>query len=131
MTTLGTSPPAAPTADPVEVERTFPPPWLRRAGSWFLNGYAVLGLLYLFAPIFVIVLFSFNAPKGRFNIVWQRFTLDNWAHPFAEKELVDAFDALFGGHDLRSSSRRMPSALPQSPDCSYMASDSSRSSRGM
>lgn len=81
----------APTAPPAEVERAFPPPWLRRVGSRFLNVYAALGVLYLFAPIFVIVAFSFNQPKGRFNIVWERFTLDNWAHPFKEKPLVDAF----------------------------------------
>lgn len=91
MTALQARPPAAPPAEPAEVEHAFPPPWLRRAGSRFLNLYAALGLLYLFAPLFVIVLFSFNEPKGRFNIVWQRFTLDNWAHPFAEEELVDAF----------------------------------------
>jgi spermidine/putrescine transport system permease protein len=79
-------------ADPeVEMERVFPPPWMRRAGNRFLNVYAGLALLYLFLPIFVIVLFSFNAPKGRFNLVWQGFTLDNWAHPFAVPELVDAF----------------------------------------
>ena len=74
------------------VERAFPPPWVRRAGSHFLNAYAALGLVYLFAPIFVIVLFSFNEPKGRFNLVWQRFTFDNWRHPFAVPELVDAFE---------------------------------------
>jgi spermidine/putrescine transport system permease protein len=39
----------------------------------------------------VNVLFSFNAPKGRFNLVWQSFTLDNWKDPFAIPELVDAF----------------------------------------
>ncbi|HUV09968.1 MAG TPA: ABC transporter permease [Acidimicrobiia bacterium] len=64
---------------------------MRRAGSQLLNLYAVLGFIYLFIPIFVIVLFSFNQPKGRFNIVWQQFTLDNWADPFAIPELVDAF----------------------------------------
>lgn len=73
------------------VERVFPPPWMRRWGSRLLNIYAGLGLLYLFLPIFVIVLFSFNAPKGRFNLIWQRFTLDNWKDPFAIPELVDAF----------------------------------------
>ena len=36
-------------------------------------------------PIFVIVAFSFNKPKGKFNAVWQEFTLDNWLHPFADK----------------------------------------------
>jgi spermidine/putrescine transport system permease protein len=74
-----------------EMERVFPPPWLRRLGSRFLDVYAGLGLLFLFLPIFVIVAFSFNEPKGRFNLVWQGFTLENWAHPFAVPELVDAF----------------------------------------
>jgi spermidine/putrescine transport system permease protein len=74
-----------------ELERVFPPPWLRRLGSRLLNLYAALALVYLFLPIFVIVAFSFNAPKGRFNLVWQHFTFDNWKHPFAVPELVDAF----------------------------------------
>jgi spermidine/putrescine transport system permease protein len=64
---------------------------MRKVGSQFLNVYAGLALVYLFLPIFVIVLFSFNAPKGRFNLVWQSFTLDNWKDPFAIPELVDAF----------------------------------------
>jgi spermidine/putrescine transport system permease protein len=29
-------------------------------------------------PIAVVILFSFNRPAGRFNYVWQEFTLDNW-----------------------------------------------------
>jgi len=52
--------------------------------------YAALGLLYLFLPIFVIVLFSFNQPIGNFNIEWQRFTIDNWLAPFADRGLTDA-----------------------------------------
>ena len=75
----------------VEVQRSFPPPWIRRAGSWFLNVYAGLGLLYLFIPIAVIVAFSFNAETSNFNIEWDGFTFSNWAHPFAEQGLVDAF----------------------------------------
>jgi len=66
------------------------PPWLGRLGSRLLNAYAVLGFAYLFAPIVVIVLFSFNAPRGKFNLVWQHFTLDSWSHPFAKRELTDA-----------------------------------------
>jgi len=77
-------------AEPL-MERVFPPPWLRKLGSRFLNLYAGLALVYLFLPIFVIILFSFNQPKGRFNLVWQQFTLDNWKDPFAIPELVDAF----------------------------------------
>ncbi len=61
-----------------------------RIGRAGINVVAGLSLLYLFVPIFVIVAFSFNAPKGKFNAVWQGFTLDNWMNPFADSALVDA-----------------------------------------
>lgn len=64
---------------------------LGRWGDRLLVLYAAAGFVYLFVPIVVIVVFSFNRPKGKFNLVWQRFTLDNWAHPFARKELTAAF----------------------------------------
>ena len=35
-------------------------------------------VLFLFAPIAVMILFSFNDPAGRQNITWQGFTLDNY-----------------------------------------------------
>lgn len=73
-----------------QVARAFPPPWLRTLGSKLLNVYAGFVLLVLFAPIFVIVLFSFNDPAGRFNLVWQGFTLDAWLDPFKVQPLVDA-----------------------------------------
>jgi spermidine/putrescine transport system permease protein len=47
------------------------------------------GLLY--GPPLVTVLFSFNAPRGRFNLVWHQFTLDNWLHPFRDASLTQAF----------------------------------------
>ena len=43
-----------------------------------LTAYALLAVGYLMLPIAVVILFSFNAPKGRFNYVWQGFTLDHW-----------------------------------------------------
>jgi spermidine/putrescine transport system permease protein len=43
-----------------------------------LTVYAVLVCVYLMLPIAVVILFSFNAPKGRFNYVWEGFTFDNW-----------------------------------------------------
>jgi spermidine/putrescine transport system permease protein len=58
---------------------------------WTLNGFAALVLVYLFVPLAWIVWFSFNDPKGKFNLVWQRFTLDNWRHPFSNENLTDAF----------------------------------------
>ena len=50
----------------------------RLIGAW-----AILALVYLFIPIFVVALFSFNDPRGRFNLTWQGFTFDHWLHPFA------------------------------------------------
>ncbi len=47
-----------------------------------LPAYAALALAYLFLPIAVVIAFSFNDPKGRFNYTWTGFTLKNWAHPF-------------------------------------------------
>jgi len=52
--------------------------------------WSALALLYLFLPIFIVVLFSFNDPKGRFNYTWEGFTLDHWKHPFAVEGLGTA-----------------------------------------
>ncbi|MGH3127693.1 MAG: ABC transporter permease [Gaiellaceae bacterium] len=43
-----------------------------------LTVYALLVCVYLMLPIAVVIMFSFNAPEGRFNYVWNEFTLDNW-----------------------------------------------------
>jgi len=47
-----------------------------------LSVYAALALGYLFLPIGVVVAYSFNNPKGRFNFTWQGFTWANWTNPF-------------------------------------------------
>ena len=46
-----------------------------------LGIWSVLALLYLFIPVFIVVLFSFNDNQGRFNFTWQGFTLRHWAAP--------------------------------------------------
>jgi len=43
-----------------------------------LTVYAILAFAYLMLPIAVVILFSFNQPAGRFNYVWEGFTLENW-----------------------------------------------------
>ena len=43
----------------------------------------------------MIVVFSFNDPQGRFNFTWQGFTLDHWAHPFANPDLATAMKNSF------------------------------------
>jgi spermidine/putrescine transport system permease protein len=42
--------------------------------------YSLLFFIYLLLPIAVVAVFSFNNPTGRFNYVWQGFTLDNWRY---------------------------------------------------
>jgi spermidine/putrescine transport system permease protein len=51
---------------------------LRFVRHHVLTAYAVLVFAYLLVPIAVVIMFSFNNPKGRFNYTWQGFTLDNW-----------------------------------------------------
>ena len=63
--------------------------------SWALGIWSALALLYLFVPIFVIVLFSFNDPQGRFNFTWEGFTLEHWKHPFANPDLANAMENSF------------------------------------
>jgi spermidine/putrescine transport system permease protein len=45
-----------------------------------LTAYAILAFVYLLLPIGVVIAFSFNQPKGRFNYIWSSFTFDNWIH---------------------------------------------------
>jgi spermidine/putrescine transport system permease protein len=64
--------------------------WVRRH---LLTGWAIVVYLYLFLPIFVIVLFSFNKPRGNFNFTWQEFSLDAWRDPFAVEGIKEALFA--------------------------------------
>lgn len=67
---------------------------MTRWDAWrgrLLGLWAGLALLYLFIPIFIVVLFSFNDNKGRFNFTWEGFTLRHWEHPFQNPDLATAF----------------------------------------
>jgi spermidine/putrescine transport system permease protein len=55
-----------------------------------LTAYSLLFFGYLLLPIGVVIAFSFNNPKGRFNYVWQGFTFDNWLHWNAIPDLQSA-----------------------------------------
>src|SRR5258708_31740361 len=82
MTTQATA--AVGTAAPKTIKGS--PRW----GDLLLRIVAGLVLFYVFLPIFVIVLFSFNNPRGKCNYSWLGFTLNNWAHPFKYPALTDA-----------------------------------------
>ena len=62
----------------------------RKILDQLLNLYAALALIYLLIPIAIIILFSFNDTKSRFNFVWQGFTLEHWKHPFDVPGLTEA-----------------------------------------
>ncbi len=61
-----------------------------KLGDLALRVGAGVTLLFLFLPILVIIVFSFNKPAGKFNYTWQGFTLENWAHPFKYPALTQA-----------------------------------------
>ena len=58
--------------------------------SWALGVWSVGALIYLFIPIGIVILYSFNDPEGRFNLTWQGFTLDHWLNPFQVQGLQEA-----------------------------------------
>jgi len=64
------------------------------AGRWIREHlvafFGILALLYLFVPIFVVVMFSFNKPNGRFNYTWVRFSFDAWKDPCGVSGICDS-----------------------------------------
>jgi spermidine/putrescine transport system permease protein len=79
--------PTAPTPPAVRRRRR---PGRRPWGTYALWVVAMLGFAYLFIPLITIVVFTFNAPKGKFNTSWESFTFDNWAHALQSTEYTDA-----------------------------------------
>ena len=59
-----------------------------RVRTWLLGVWSTLALLYLFIPIFIVVLFSFNDNQGKFNFTWHGFTWRHWQHPFSNPDLA-------------------------------------------
>jgi spermidine/putrescine transport system permease protein len=51
---------------------------------------AFLALIYLFLPIAIVVIFSFNKPEGRQNVVWNEFSLDAWLNICRDPTICDS-----------------------------------------
>ena len=64
----------------------------RRILNQSLNVYAALALVYLVVPLAIILLFSFNDTRSRFNFIWQGFTLEHWKDPFGVPGLLEAME---------------------------------------
>jgi spermidine/putrescine transport system permease protein len=62
----------------------------RRRREWFLPTFTGLVMAYLFVPVIVMALFGFNDYRGRFNLVWQGFTLQHYRNTFGIPELTES-----------------------------------------
>jgi spermidine/putrescine transport system permease protein len=62
---------------------------LQRTGRWvsdhLIMAIAIVVLLYMFLPIFFVVLMSFNEPASKLSYEFDAFTLDNWLNPCQQK----------------------------------------------
>jgi spermidine/putrescine transport system permease protein len=69
-------------------------PLAYRVGNWLrshvLAVYSGLALLYMFLPVAVVIIFSFNKPAGRQNTTWNEFSLDAWLNICRDPSICDA-----------------------------------------
>lgn len=61
--------------------------WIR---AHLVQFFAAFALLYMFIPVFVVVLFSFNSPTGKFNYVWNEFSTSAWVNVWKDPEITDS-----------------------------------------
>ena len=65
-----------------------------RLGRWLSQHLVLIGgllvIVYMFVPIFVVVLMSFNKPKSKLIYRFDSFTLQNWLHPCAASNMCSA-----------------------------------------
>jgi spermidine/putrescine transport system permease protein len=64
--------------------------FIRFWNKYLLFVYTGGAILYLMAPVAVMILFSFNDPAGKSNFVWQGFTLNAWLDPLGVAGLESA-----------------------------------------
>jgi spermidine/putrescine transport system permease protein len=57
---------------------------------WLLPVYTLGVTAYLILPVAVMILFSFNDPTGRSNLVFRNFSIDAWLDPLGRPGLADA-----------------------------------------
>lgn len=62
---------------------------------WFRHHLvAIVGiavLIYLFVPIAVVAILSFNKPSGKYNTSWNQFSLDGWTNLCGVPGVCDSF----------------------------------------
>ncbi len=60
-------------------------------GKAFVPVVSTVVFIYLLLPIAYVVLFSFNEKRGRNNITWHGFSLENWMNPCGAPGVCQAF----------------------------------------
>jgi len=75
--------------------------WLRGRGNkagpfdysrkWSLRSLFLLGTIFLYAPIIVLIVFSFNNSRRGGNVIWKGFTTKYYGKAFGNDELMLAF----------------------------------------
>ena len=83
----GTSQPTAASRRPARRRRKGPFTWVR---EHIVVLAAIGAFVYLLLPNVIVVIFSFNNPRGRFNYQWTQFSFDAWLHPCAAPGMCDA-----------------------------------------
>jgi spermidine/putrescine transport system permease protein len=78
----------------VSVATVYRPSAWHRTSRWVrehvIAAYGILALLYLFLPIAVVFVFSFNKPTGRQNSTWNQFSFDAWTNISRDPTIVKA-----------------------------------------
>lgn len=59
--------------------------------KWSLRSLFFIGTVFLYAPIIVLIVFSFNNSRRGGNVIWRGFTTDYYGKAFANDELMLAF----------------------------------------
>jgi spermidine/putrescine transport system permease protein len=65
-------------------------PFLNRVRRHLVVFAAVAALAYMTIPNVIVLVFSFNQPKGRFNYSWNHFSLDAWKNPCGVGDMCDS-----------------------------------------
>ncbi len=87
MTTTTNRPVKAPPAPPAPELRPGFGRWVR---EHLVTFFAALALIFMFVPIVVVIVFSFNKPAGSFNYTWTQFSLDAWKNPCGVEGMCDS-----------------------------------------
>jgi spermidine/putrescine transport system permease protein len=87
MATVTETRPAAPARPAPRPPRKGPLRWVR---EHIVQIVAFFVFVYMLLPNLLVVVFSFNQPKGKYNYEWEHFSLNAWLHPCAPPGMCSA-----------------------------------------